>query len=100
MQWVTVEALLAVVESSAITLCCCFPLFPVFWKHIRQSKMKGWNTTAQSESYQLSKGHGKVGHVGKHSGSLKYWDMSAGGDQSLSKGESQEHITTAVSETS
>jgi len=98
MQWVTMEALLAIIENSAITLCCCFPLFPMFWKHISKRQIQGWNRSATTDSYQLSRRQAKNSNIGKNSGTAKYWDMGTRDGSTLTKGESQEHITTTIPE--
>ena len=92
------EALLAIIENSAITLCCCFPLFPMFWKHISKRQIQGWNRSATTDSYQLSRRQAKNSNIGKNSGTAKYWDMGTRDGSTLTKGESQEHITTTIPE--
>ncbi|KAF2847531.1 hypothetical protein T440DRAFT_538617 [Plenodomus tracheiphilus IPT5] len=34
--WFIVQATCAIAESAAVMLCCCFPVFPRFWKYIIQ----------------------------------------------------------------
>lgn len=99
LRWVTVEATIAVGESGAITLCCCFPSLPLFWKHISRSEISGWsNSSAKPENYQLSRGTATAGHIGKRSSNARYWDMGTGeDDKATTKAESQEDITTVKS---
>lgn len=93
-RWATIEATIAVAESGAITLCCCFPSMPLLWKHIKQSEISSWNSTGKTESFRMSRGAVKISHIAKRSNNTKYWDMTTDDNATL-KTESQEHITSA-----
>lgn len=86
--WVTQQAICALAEAAAVNMCFCFPLFPRFWKHLKQEYSTRNGSAAVSDSYHLSEGSRRSG---KPRGSGGYWDINEGGKHTF-KGESAERI--------
>lgn len=86
--WILGEAMGAVAEAVAVTLCCCFPVFPRFWKHIQAKRRAQNGSTPSSRSYNLAVRTFGSGQS-KGSGGSRYWDIDT--NQTL-KGDSEERI--------